>query len=1281
MKRNISYFSVLFFLVSVFFISTGARAQVQIDSFSPSAGWAGTDQSNGTLVTIKGSGFEVDRENNTVLFANGVQAKVHTVFPKDDVYDFEKAIGQSGTQDGGLILPYNVAIDALGNIYVANTGNGRIEVFDKSGQFVRNNFHGLSDPVSIVIDNIRNRIYVYDYDQPSSRLLSYTLTGGDPTAVASVETNPVEDPGFKVAVDEATGMVYLNEKKFDTNLLPQGILDFPDRINGIAFHQQSGTLLVMSSRPSGTYVSHFNGDELTSVIDIIDIGVQGRGLAVDFKGDLYISSSIDSTFVIKKFDGSNGNLISTIGEYKGPPGMSVDSDTKVYAPTTNGYIKVFSPSGSDELIVSVPPGAVKGLIKVNTPTGAANTARVFTIFDNVGDVSFKKFEVTQGLETYPLIQEKETLMFVRMHGRFGHPSLDDVKFSVIKKGDLGFTYTRKPDEIRYNLRLNETTIIHHVPTSLLKEGEYDFSVRAKRGTNVIAEQAITRPVYDVKGMDLLFVKFTNVPEEGWSTVPPFSWFDTNRFLHGVQTLKRIMPVDPNELTYRVHNARPTDLVIDLSERDNRFALERKVDNIRVEYINSNFKPRRAVGLIDKDRIGNSKLLGWAGEEIAMTFFTELSWGRVLSHELGHTFGQVPEDKPNYVEGDHSINLYLDQDKGQPITTWNSITDELKLGDQVYSVMVAGDRCGAGDWQVFFESQFSGLGGDVDLEYRTLFDKWRTDKSIQPFSVQRFSSEKQFVITGSINEGGNVDIETSFVTSSEEEPTPSVRSDLKLVFLDSSNQILADVGFRLQHTYDDPEADSAGGLFSLAHPLPEATARIEIRLQDQVLAAVVPSPNPPVVSDVKVHIPEFGFAEIKWNALDSDGDELRYVVRYSTDGGQTYVPIAVGVSENRIAWDHSATGGSTNAVVQVIAGDGFHRGSAKSAILTVPGKVPIASILTPKAGAKILEGSTITLRATAIDPEDGVLSDEHLAWEFDGVVLGSGEVMRIGERSVLTPAGPVMLPLELGFHQIVLIATDSSGAQSRVEIEIEIVADTDRDGKSDNDELQADSDPTDPLVYPSICGDGIMDSGEMCDDGNTVIGDGCDALCNKENSSPYALCQDRSVLTDPGQCFTTQENASINNGSFDPDGELVDLTQTPAGPYALGTIKVDLTVTDNQGASDSCSAEITVADEEAPSISCNAPMSITPVDAPITFVASANDNCEATVQISEFDCYALTKKGKRIDKTGSCVVQLGDGMITILDSGGVGDNISWIVHASDSSGNKVVRQCSVTVVKP
>ena len=55
--------------------------------------------------------------------------------------------------------------------------------------------------------------------------------------------------------------------------------------------------------------------------------------------------------------------------------------------------------------------------------------------------------------------------------------------------------------------------------------------------------------------------------------------------------------------------------------------------------------------------------------------------------------------------------------------------------------------------------------------------------------------------------------------------------------------------------------------------------------------------------------------------------------------------------------------------------------------------------------------------------------------------------------------------------------------------------------------------------------------------------------------------------------------------------------------------------------------------------------------------------------------------ERIDKTESCVVEVNGDTVTIGDSGGVHDNITWTLRANDNCGNVAEFTCLVNVVKP
>jgi hypothetical protein len=178
--------------------------------------------------------------------------------------------------------------------------------------------------------------------------------------------------------------------------------------------------------------------------------------------------------------------------------------------------------------------------------------------------------------------------------------------------------------------------------------------------------------------------------------------------------------------------------------------------------------------------------------------------------------------------------------------------------------------------------------------------------------------------------------------------------------------------------------------------------------------------------------------------------------------------------------------------------------------------------------------------------------------------------------------------------------------------------------------------------------------------------------------PIAQCMDVTTDTDPGLCSAA---VSVDDGSLDPGGEDITLSQAPPSPYPPGDTEVTLTVTDEEDLSDSCTAQVTVVDTEPPTVACNTPAAITPPDAPISFTSSTQDNCGASVTITRFDCFTFTKNGKRIDKTHSCVVDIDGDTITIVDSGGVDDHITWEAVATDAAGNTTPTLCEVAVENP
>jgi len=117
-----------------------------------------------------------------------------------------------------------------------------------------------------------------------------------------------------------------------------------------------------------------------------------------------------------------------------------------------------------------------------------------------------------------------------------------------------------------------------------------------------------------------------------------------------------------------------------------------------------------------------------------------------------------------------------------------------------------------------------------------------------------------------------------------------------------------------------------------------------------------------------------------------------------------------------------------------------------------------------------------------------------------------------------------------------------------------------------------------------------------------------------NHPPVAVCQDVTVPAESGLCSAA---ASVDGGSYDPDGDPITLVQSPPSPYPVGMTFVTLTATDDKGASSSCTATVTVVDTQPPIISSvtASPNVLWPPNhkmVPVVVAISAEDNCEEAV---------------------------------------------------------------------
>ena len=160
-----------------------------------------------------------------------------------------------------------------------------------------------------------------------------------------------------------------------------------------------------------------------------------------------------------------------------------------------------------------------------------------------------------------------------------------------------------------------------------------------------------------------------------------------------------------------------------------------------------------------------------------------------------------------------------------------------------------------------------------------------------------------------------------------------------------------------------------------------------------------------------------------------------------------------------------------------------------------------------------------------------------------------------------------------------------------------------------------------------------------------------------NRAPIASCQNVTVSAGPS-CTAT---ASVDNGSVDPDGDTLTLSQSPAAPYSLGATSVTLTATDPSGASNQCTATVTVVDDTPPTITCPANIT-TKGNIPNSPFANVDPGTPTTSD----NCSGLTVVGTRSDGQAlSAPYPIGTTTITQT--------------ATDAGGNQASCQQTITVV--
>jgi sugar lactone lactonase YvrE len=311
---------------------------------------SGFPQPAGVAVDASGNVYVADSNNNRVV-----------------------AVSPTGAQTdigSGFNQPLGLAVDALGNVYVADLGNNRVEKITPNGTQTTIGT-GFLNPYNVAVDASGN-VYVADY---GNRRVEKITPNDIQTTIGSGFSYPVG-----VAVD-ASGNVYVADIDLDqvVKVVPavdgatQSFVIQPTISNipisatvGGSFipvvnkGASSGTASVASSTP---LVCRANGDgsvsylaagtcTVTSNISFIQatLGEAARafGIAADASGNVYVSDRDWGQVQALRPDGSGGYTPTTIGSGLNQPyGVAVDASGNIYvADSNNGLVQALRPNAS-----------------------------------------------------------------------------------------------------------------------------------------------------------------------------------------------------------------------------------------------------------------------------------------------------------------------------------------------------------------------------------------------------------------------------------------------------------------------------------------------------------------------------------------------------------------------------------------------------------------------------------------------------------------------------------------------------------------------------------------------------------------------------------------------------------------------------------------------------------------------------------------------------------------------------------------------------------------------
>lgn len=264
---------------------------------------------------------------------------------------------------GNMAKPYGVATDKEGRVYVTDSGQGLVWVFDEKNQkvsFLGTSGQGkLSQPIGIAVDN-RGIIFVSDVSL--QRVFGFDRE--DKLVVAIGKKDELNSPSG-LAIDRASGRLYVTDPRnhkirvynstdgkflfeFGARGEGEGNLNFPTNLfirDGKLYITDTGNFRIQVFDLEGKFLKKFGeiGDGPGNL-------ARPKGVAADSEGHIYVVDAAFDNFQIFDEEGRLYLFVGAAGHRPGyfwlPAGIHIDENDKVYVVDSyNRRVQVFQYMG------------------------------------------------------------------------------------------------------------------------------------------------------------------------------------------------------------------------------------------------------------------------------------------------------------------------------------------------------------------------------------------------------------------------------------------------------------------------------------------------------------------------------------------------------------------------------------------------------------------------------------------------------------------------------------------------------------------------------------------------------------------------------------------------------------------------------------------------------------------------------------------------------------------------------------------------------------------------